>query len=240
MLFRSGTFIVNGAERVVVSQIHRSPGIIFEEDEEKRVTVLGKPMYFARMIPYRGAWVELEFDQNSLLYVRIDRKRKILASTFLRALGFESDEDILNLFADHEEVIITDEVVEASLHGKYLAKDIVDKSTGEVILEAGSEFTEEILKKLKLKSVNTVIIHRDPTIILTLKKDTIKTKKDAINLIYKILKTQEFIVQERAAGFLDELLFKSTRRYDLSRVGRYKILKKLSPFFDYLSTNKDF
>jgi len=240
LMTNTGTFIINGAERVVVSQIHRSPGIIFEEDEEKRVTALGKPMYFARMIPYRGAWVELEFDQNSLLYVRIDRKRKILASTFLRALGFESDEEILQLFADYEEVVLNDELIEISLNGKYLAQDVIDKSTGEVILEAGCELGEENLKKLKSKGVKALNIHRDPTILLTLKKDSVKTKKDAINLIYKILKTQEFIVQERAAGFLDELLFKSTRRYDLSRVGRYKILKKLSPFFNYLSTNKEF
>ena len=91
----TATFIINGAERVVVSQIHRSPGVIFEEDEEKRVSAYGKPLYFASMIPYRGAWVEFEFDQNSILYVRIDRKRKILATTFLRALGFESDSEIL-------------------------------------------------------------------------------------------------------------------------------------------------
>src|SRR3989339_2129407 len=112
LMTKTATFIINGAERVVVSQIHRSPGVIFEEDEEKRVSAYGKPLYFARIIPYRGAWVEFEFDQNSLLYVRIDRKRKILATTFLRALGFESDSEILELFTDAEELSLDESMTE--------------------------------------------------------------------------------------------------------------------------------
>jgi len=235
----NATFIINGAERVVVSQIHRSPGIIFEEDEEKRVSAYGKPLYFARMIPYRGAWVEFEFDQNSILYVRIDRKRKILATTFLRALGFESDSDILELFADHEEIVL-DEAQEEPLAGRFIAKDIADTKTGEVIVEAGKEVKDDILALLKDKKVKSIFVHRDPTILLTLRRDAIKTKKEAINLIYKILKTQEFIIQERAQVFLDELLFKSTRRYDLTMVGRYKIIKKLGPLFDHLDKLKKF
>ncbi|MCX5781251.1 MAG: DNA-directed RNA polymerase subunit beta [Elusimicrobia bacterium] len=244
----TATFIINGAERVVVSQIHRSPGIIFEEDEEKRVTALGKPIYFARIIPYRGAWVEFEFDQNGLLYVRIDRKRKILATTFLRTLDYEfkdgrdkkeiTDQDILELFTSPEDLNL-EEITAESLVGKFLFSDVVDKSTGEIIAEAGKEIKEEVLNKLKEKKIKHVSIHTDPTIYLTLEKDTIETKKDAINLIYKILKTQEFIVQERAAGFLEELMFKSTRRYDLSLVGRYKILKKLGPIFDKILGNKE-
>ncbi len=235
----TATFIINGAERVVVSQIHRSPGVIFEEDEEKRVTTYGKPIYFARVIPYRGAWVEFEFDQNSLLYVRIDRKRKILATTFLRALGFEADSDIMDLFQAHEDVPVDDNATE-NLIGKFTAKDIVDTGTGEVIFEAGKEIKDEVLQKLREKRINSVVVHRDPTILLTLRRDPIKTKKEAINLIYKILKTQEFIIQERAQGFLDELLFKSTRRYDLSLVGRYKIFKKLGPLFEALNKKKQF
>lgn len=234
----TATFIINGAERVVVSQIHRSPGIIFEEDEERRVSAFGKPLYFARMIPYRGAWVEFEFDQNSLLYVRIDRKRKILATTFLRALGFETDKDILELFENKGKILLNN--LPESLAGKYLAEDIVDKSTGEVMFEAGREVKEDVVKKLHEKKIDHMVIHNDPTILLTLKRDTIKSRKEAINLIYKILKTQEFIIQERAQGFLDELLFKSTRRYDLSRVGRYKILKKLGLFFKSLEKKKKF
>ena len=239
LMTKTATFIINGAERVVVSQIHRSPGVIFEEDEEKRVTAYGKPIYFARIIPYRGAWVEFEFDQNSLIYVRIDRKRKILATTFLRALGIEADNEILELFQDNEEVSV-DELPAEPITGRYLAQDIVDKSSGEVIFEAGKDIKDDFIPKLKEKKIKSFVIHRDPSMLLTLKKDPVKTKKEAISLIYKILKTQEFIIQERAAGFLDELLFKSTRRYDLSLVGRYKIFKKLGPVMTDLMKEKKF
>ncbi|MBN1621476.1 MAG: DNA-directed RNA polymerase subunit beta [Endomicrobiales bacterium] len=235
----TASFIINGAERVIVSQIHRSPGIIFEEDEEKRVSAFGKPLFYSRIIPYRGAWVEFEFDQNNLLYVRIDRKRKILATTFLKALGFESDSDILKLFYDPEEIVI-EEIESESLAGRFAANDIVDTSTGEVILESGKEVKDEFLQKIKEKKIKSIFVHRDPAILLTLKRDTVKSKKEAISLIYKTLKTQEFIIQERAEGFIEELLFKSTRRYDLSRVGRYKILKKLGPILTNLEKNKNF
>ncbi|MCL2485519.1 MAG: DNA-directed RNA polymerase subunit beta [Endomicrobia bacterium] len=231
----TATFIINGAERVVVSQIHRSPGVIFEEDEEKRVTVLGKPLYFARMIPYRGAWVEFEFDQNGILYVRIDRKRKIYATTLLRSLGFESDEEILSLFKESKEISL--DTPSAVLANEYLAEDIYDKATGEVIADAGKDLREELVKKLQAKGLTTVAVLKDASILLTLKKDSIKTQKEAVNHIYKVLKTQEFIMQERAQGFLEELLFKSVRRYDLTMVGRYKILKKLAPIYEYYAKN---
>ncbi|MDR1195903.1 MAG: DNA-directed RNA polymerase subunit beta [Endomicrobium sp.] len=231
----TATFIINGAERVVVSQIHRSPGVIFEEDEEKRVTVLGKPLYFARMIPYRGAWVEFEFDQNGILFVRIDRKRKIFATTFLRALGFETDEEILSLFRESKEVQL--DAPSANLANEYISEDIYDKATGEIIADAGKELKEELVKKLQNKGFASVNVFKDSTILLTLKKDTIKSQKEAVNHIYRVLKTQEFIMQERAQGFLEELLFKSVRRYDLTTVGRYKILKKLAPIFEYYAKN---
>ncbi len=231
----TATFIINGAERVVVSQIHRSPGVIFEEDEEKRVTVLGKPLYFARIIPYRGAWVEFEFDQNGILYVRIDRKRKIFATTFLRALGFETDEEILGLFREVKEVSLDASLT--SLANEYIAEDIYDKATGEIIADAGKELKEELVKKLQAKGFTNVNVLKDASILLTLKKDSIKSQKEAVNHIYRVLKTQEFIMQERAQGFLEELLFKSVRRYDLTTVGRYKILKKLAPIFEYYTKN---
>ena len=228
----TATFIINGAERVVVSQIHRSPGVIFEEDEEKKVTVFGKPMYYGRIIPYRGAWVEFEFDQNGILYVRIDRKRKILATTLLRAIGFENDNDILELFKETKEVSLVDNAPSA-LANECLADDIYDTATGEVLVDSGKELSEAVIEKIKAKGISTVKVLKDPTILLTLKKDSIKTQKEAVNHIYKVLKTQEFIVQERAQGFLDELLFKSVRRYDFTTIGRYKILKKLSPVYDF-------
>ncbi|GHT45479.1 DNA-directed RNA polymerase subunit beta [Endomicrobiia bacterium] len=230
----TATFIVNGAERVVVSQIHRSPGVIFEEDEEKRVTISGRPLYFARVIPYRGAWVEFEFDQNDIVYARINRKRKIFATTFLRALGFENDEEILNLFKEVKEVLLDDVLTSP---GGYLAEDVYDKSTGEIIADSWEELKEDLVKKLQAKGVTTVSVLKDTSIFLTLKKDTIKTQKEAVNYIYKVLKTQEFIVQERAQVFLEELLLKSVRRYDLTAIGRYKIFKKLHPIFKYYEKN---
>ncbi|GHT64803.1 DNA-directed RNA polymerase subunit beta [Endomicrobiia bacterium] len=230
----TATFIVNGAERVVVSQIHRSPGIIFEEDEEKRVTISGRPLYFARVIPYRGAWVEFEFDQNDIVYARINRKRKIFVTTFLRALGFESDEEILNLFKEVKEVSLDDILASPIV---YLAEDVYDKNTGEIIADSWEELKEDLVKKLQAKGVTTVSVLKDTSIFLTLKKDTIKTQKEAVNYIYKVLKTQEFIVQERAQVFLEELLLRSVRRYDLTTIGRYKIFKKLHPVFKYYEKN---
>ncbi|MDR3281617.1 MAG: DNA-directed RNA polymerase subunit beta, partial [Endomicrobium sp.] len=235
MMTETATFIVNGAERVVVSQIHRSPGVIFEEDEEKRVTVLGKPLYFARIIPYRGAWVEFEFDQSGILYVRIDRKRKIYATTFLRALGFESDTEILNLFKEVKDVSL--DSVLASLSVEYVAEDIYDESTGEVVADAGKELKEDLVKKLQAGGFSSVSVFKDVSILLTLKKDIVKTQREAVSYIYKVLKTQEFIMQERAQGFLEELLFKSVRRYDLTTVGRYKVLRKLASIFKYYENN---
>ena len=231
----TATFIINGAERVVVSQIHRSPGVIFEEDEEKRITVLGKPLYFARMIPYRGAWVEFEFDQNGILYVRIDRKRKIFVTTFLRSLGFRTDEEILNLFKEVKEVSL--DAALTSLTGEYIAEDISDENTGEIIADTGRELKGDLIKKLWARGFTKVTVFKDVSILLTIKKDTIKNQKEAINYIYRVLKTQEFVIQERAQGFLEELLFKSVRRYDLTKVGRYKILKKLAPVFKYYEKN---
>ncbi|MDR0977681.1 MAG: DNA-directed RNA polymerase subunit beta [Endomicrobium sp.] len=237
LMTNTATFIINGAERVVVSQIHRSPGVIFEEDEERKVSVLGKPLYFGRIIPYRGAWIEFEFDQSGVLYVRIDRKRKFFVTTFLRALGFEGDEQILNLFKDAKEVSLTS--ILASHFIEYLAEDVYDKKTGEVLAEAYKELKEDLIKKLQMREIEKVFVLKDISILLTLKKDVIKTQKEAVYHIYKILKTQEFIVQERAQGFLEELFFKSVRRYDLTIVGRYKILKKLAPVFKYYEKNFD-
>ncbi|MDR0401731.1 MAG: hypothetical protein LBH27_01885, partial [Endomicrobium sp.] len=231
----TATFIINGAERVVVSQIHRSPGVIFEEDEEKKVTLSGKSLYFARIIPYRGAWIEFEFDQNSVLYVRIDRKRKILATTFLRALNFETDEEIFNLFKEVKSVPIN--LISSS--NEYLAEDVF-KSTGEVIANAGTELKEDLIKKLEFEGFTKIPVLKDASILLTLKKDTIKTQKESISYIYKILKTHEFVVQEKAQGFLDELFLKSVRRYDLTTVGRYKILRKLTPIFEFYKKKFNF
>ena len=240
----TATFVINGAERVVVSQLHRSPGVIFEEDEEKKISSYGKKLYFARIIPYRGAWVEFEFDLNNALFVRIDKKRKIPATTLLRAMGIETDEKILSLFYKTEEVHLgskSEEVI-----GRVLARDVVDPSSGEVVLEASQEITKEKYLNLvdkKIKSVHALVLDpavNDVAIRNTLAKDPIKSRKEAMQMLYRVGRSQEFIVPEQAEQYLDSLLFKSIRRYDLTKVGRFKINRKLSPLLEELAKRKDF
>ncbi len=239
------TFVINGVERVVVSQLHRSPGVIFEEDEEKKISSYGKKLYFARIIPYRGAWVEFEFDLNNALFVRIDKKRKIPATTLLRAIGIESDSDILSLFYDIETFDILQGKPE-NIVGKIVAKDVVDTSSGEVVLEANKEITREVLLRFQDRKVKSVdVLKMDPqvndvAIRNTLLKDAIRTRKEAINSIYRVIRAQEFIVPEQAESYFDNMLFKSIRKYDLTKVGRFKINRKLKPFLEFLASRKEF
>ncbi|MFN3966268.1 MAG: DNA-directed RNA polymerase subunit beta, partial [Endomicrobiia bacterium] len=238
IMTESGSFIINGAERVVVTQIHRSPGVIFEEDEEKIISQLGKRLYKGSIIPYRGAWLDFEFDANNVLFVRIDKKRKIPVTVLLRAIGFESNEEILQIFYD-EEIVHKEKFSECV--GKILAEDAVDKKTGEVIREALQEIRKEHIKELEEKVDKVKVLKLDPelndlAILLTLKVDPTKSKKEAIDLIYKILRTPEFVTPEIAEGYLDSLFFKN-RRYDLTKVGRFKINKKLGKILTDLEKN---
>src|SRR4051812_4758471 len=124
----NATFVINGAERVVVSQLHRSPGVIFEEDEEKKISSYGKSLFFARMIPYRGAWVEFEFDLNNVMFVRLDKHKKLPATVLLRAIGLEADEEILRVFYDFDMIRLSD-VQDEAIAGRILASDVVLKGT---------------------------------------------------------------------------------------------------------------
>ncbi|HRY29484.1 MAG TPA: DNA-directed RNA polymerase subunit beta [Elusimicrobiota bacterium] len=245
LMTKTATFVINGVERVVVSQLHRSPGVIFEEDEEKKISSYGKKLYFGRLIPYRGAWVEFEFDLNNALYVRIDKKRKIAATTFLRAMGIETDADILSLFYETETLAL-ERVKPEEVIGRISARDVVDTSSGEVVLEVNREITREVFLRLQDRKVKTVdVLKLDPqlndvTIRNTLLKDTIRTRKEAIHAIYRVVRAQEFIVPEQAEAYIDNMLFKSIRKYDLTKVGRFKINRKLMPFFEALAARKDF
>lgn len=244
LMTENATFVINGAERVVVSQLHRSPGVIFEEDEEKKISSYGKNLYFARMIPYRGAWVEFEYDLNNALFVRLDKHKKLPATVLLRALGLESDEDILRVFYDMDTVKV--DGPDESMVGRVLAADVVLKGTGEVLFESNRELTREALAQLRAKKVQEIkLLVLDPavndvTIRNTLAKDNLKSRKDAVNMIYRVLRAQEFIAADQAESYLDNLLFKSIRKYDLTRVGRYKINKKLAPLADWVSTRPGF
>ncbi|MDD5656497.1 MAG: DNA-directed RNA polymerase subunit beta [Elusimicrobia bacterium] len=244
MMTDTASFIINGAERVVVSQLHRSPGIIFEEDEEKKISSLGKRLFFAKIIPYRGAWVEFEFDLNNILYVRIDRKKKFEATTFLRACGIETDSDILKIFYPYEEVAVSAQTMVGLLH-RIVVEDIVDQASGEVLHEAGKKITHEAIKRMLDKGVQSVKLltgdpeKDDPTILETLRKDKVKSVKEAQQDIYKKLRGQEFIVPGQAEAYLDNLIFKNLRKYDLSNVGRRKIHGKLHHFLWKLAVRRD-
>ncbi len=244
MMTDTASFVINGAERVVVSQLHRSPGIIFEEDDEKKISSLGKKMFFAKIIPYRGAWVEFEFDLNNCLFVRIDRKKKFEATTFLRACGIEADSDILKIFYPYEEADVNSDTMVRLLH-RISVEDVVDQATGEVLLEAGKKVTHEAIKRMLDKKVEKIRLltgdpeKEDPTILETLRKDKIKSVKEAQQDIYKKLRGQEFIVPGQAEAYLDNLLFKNLRKYDLSKVGRHKVATKLHAFLWKLAARKD-
>ncbi len=245
LMTETATFVINGAERVVVSQLHRSPGIIFEDDEEKNISSYGKKLFYARIIPYRGAWVEFEYDLNNALFVRIDKKRKVPASTLLRAMGMESDAEILKTFYEYETVELESKSAE-SLVGRICAEDIVDKSNGEILIEANREITRDVLAKLHEKKVKSVVVLvldpalNDVSIRNTLAKDPHKTKKEATQALYRILRAQEYIAPDQAESYIDNLLFKSVRKYDFTRVGRYKVLRKFAPMLQALSERKDF
>lgn len=246
LMTENGCFVFNGAERVIVSQLHRSPGVIFEEDEEKKQSTVGKQLFFARIIPYRGAWVEFEFDLSNTLWVRLDRKKKILATTFLRACGLENNSEILKTFYPFETVDVSMENAEHII-GRYAAEDVIDKSSGEVLWNLDEHHTTPIDDKaLKLfverKVKNVVLIagnprQENPAILFTLenRREHSKSAKEAQQEIYKKLRGQDFVVKEQVESFLDNLLFKNLKRYDLSYVGRYKINKKLMPLYERLA-----
>ncbi|MBI3012342.1 MAG: DNA-directed RNA polymerase subunit beta, partial [Elusimicrobia bacterium] len=194
---------------------------------------------------YRGAWVEFEFDLNNALYVRVDKKRKLPATTFLRALGFESDAQILKLFYEVEPVSF-DRVRVEDVVGRICAEDVVDKTSGEVLVEANRELTRELFAKLQEKGIHAVtLLKMDPALLdvaihNTIAKDPYKTKKESTQAIYRILRAQEYIAPEQAETYLDSILLNSIRKYDFTRVGRYKILKKFLPLFKDLAGRKDF
>ncbi|MBU2572633.1 MAG: DNA-directed RNA polymerase subunit beta [Elusimicrobia bacterium] len=247
----TGSFIFNGAERIVVSQLHRSPGIIFEDDDEKKQSVLGRALYYARIIPYRGAWVEFEYDLDNVLWVRLDRKKKILATTFLKASGLETNAEILQLFYTAVEVSVNPGN-SANIIGHYAIEDVVDTKTGEVIwnleekaAQAIDEKTFKIISERKISKVRLIKgspKDDNPGIILSLEgKNQPKNASDARYEIYKKMRGQDFIVKQQADEYLDNILFKSLRRYDFSIVGRYKAQRKLTPLYEELAgTDKRF
>ncbi len=222
-----GTFIINGAERVIVSQLHRSPGVAFAQTLHPN----GTPIYSARIIPFRGSWVEFATDINNVLYVYIDRRKKFPSTTLLRALGYENDEQILNLFELIEDV--TTKQLSVDKHaGRVVANDVIDLQTGEIYASKDSELNEEIILSIKGSSVQKIQLLSSETsleqdlIINTLKKDTSKTKEEALYAIYRQLRSGEAPDMDTAFGLIDKLFF-NEKRYDLGDVGRFRMNDKL-------------
>ncbi len=247
----NGTFIINGAERVVVSQLHRSPGVFFGSS----VHANGTQLYSARIIPFKGSWIEFATDINNVMYAYIDRKKKLPVTTLLRAIGFESDKDILQIFDLAEEVKVNKTNLK-KLIGKKLAarvlkswtEDFVDEDTGEVvsiernevILDRETTLDEENITAFMESGDPSVLVHRDDSstsdfsiIFNTLQKDPSNSEKEAINYIYRQLRNADPQDDSTAREVINNLFF-SDKRYDLGEVGRYRINRKLN-----LSTDMD-
>ncbi len=221
-----GTFIINGAERVVVSQLHRSPGISFETD----VHLNGKLLQGFRIIPDRGSWIEIQFDTNDLLYVYLDRRkrrRKFLATTFLRALGYPSDEEVAALFYKIENLKLTAKLDEEELSTKVLLQDYVEGET--IIARAFEPLTLAVIRDLlnaKVTTVKVVDIKEDDTIMKSLRRDPAHDEDEALKDIYRKLRPGDPPTVQNSRGMLKRLFF-DAKRYDLGRVGRHKIQQKL-------------
>ncbi len=247
----NGTFIINGAERVVVSQLHRSPGVFFGSS----VHTNGTPLFSARIIPFKGSWIEFATDTNNVMYAYIDRKKKLPVTTLLRAIGFESDKDILSIFNLAEEVKANKTNLKKAI-GKRLAarvlrswtEDFVDEETGELttiernekIIEREEELTAENIELILETGVETILVHKEDTntsdfsiIFNTLAKDPSNTEKEAVTYIYRQLRNAEPADDMSAREVINNLFF-SEKRYDLGDVGRYRINRKLG-----LNTNPD-
>ncbi|MDR1005770.1 MAG: DNA-directed RNA polymerase subunit beta [Bacteroidales bacterium] len=240
-----GTFVVNGAERVVVSQLHRSPGVFFGTSLHNN----GMQLYSARIIPFKGSWMEFTTDINNIMYAYIDRKKKLPITTLLRAIGYETDKDILEIFNLAEEIKVSKTNLKKVIGRRLAARvvrtwieDFVDEDTGEVvsidrteiIIDREVELTEEYIDAVLDAGIKTILIHNsdasasDYSIIFnTLQKDTANNAKEAVEYIYRQLRNAEPPDEETARGIIDKLFF-SDKRYDLGDVGRYRINKKLN------------
>jgi DNA-directed RNA polymerase subunit beta len=221
-----GTFVINGAERVVVSQLHRSPGICFEQS----VHLNGKILYSFRIIPDRGSWLEVQFDTSDLLYIYLDRRkrrRKFLATTFLRAIGYSSDEEIIKLFYNIEDLALNEDLEEEELSTRVLIADVRD---GDILVARAFEpLTKAIVRQimaLGIQKVKVVDTKDDDTIIKALKKDPAHDEEEALKDIYRRLRPGDPPTVPNARSLLKRLFF-DPKKYDLGRVGRYKINQKL-------------
>ncbi len=240
----SGTFVINGAERVVVSQLHRSPGVFFGQSFHAN----GTKLYSARVIPFKGSWIEFATDINNVMYAYIDRKKKLPVTTLFRAIGFERDKDILEIFDLAEEIKVSKTGLKKYIGRKLAARvlntwheDFVDEDTGEVvsierneiILDRDTIIDKDNVEEIIDSNVKSILLHKednnqaDYTIIHnTLQKDPTNSEKEAVEHIYRQLRNAEPPDEDTARGIIDKLFF-SDQRYNLGEVGRYRMNKKL-------------
>ncbi|MEJ6557724.1 MAG: DNA-directed RNA polymerase subunit beta [Flavobacteriaceae bacterium] len=240
----SGTFVINGAERIVVSQLHRSPGVFFGQSFHAN----GTKLYSARVIPFKGSWIEFATDINNVMYAYIDRKKKLPVTTLFRAIGYESDKDILEIFDLAEEIKVSKAGLKKVIGRKLAARvlntwheDFVDEDTGEVIsierneiiIDRDTVIEKQHVEEILATSVKTVLLHKEDAhmsdyaiIHNTLQKDPTNSEKEAVEHIYRQLRNAEPPDEETARGIIDKLFF-SDQRYNLGEVGRYRMNKKL-------------
>jgi DNA-directed RNA polymerase subunit beta len=240
----SGTFVINGAERIVVSQLHRSPGVFFGQSFHAN----GTKLYSARVIPFKGSWIEFATDINNVMYAYIDRKKKLPVTTLFRSIGYESDKDILEIFDLAEEVKVSKTALKKILGRKLAARvlntwheDFVDEDTGEVIsierneivIDRDTVIEKDHIEEILEANVKTILLHKEDAhmsdyaiIHNTLQKDPTNSEKEAVEHIYRQLRNAEPPDEETARGIIDKLFF-SDQRYNLGEVGRYRMNKKL-------------
>ncbi len=242
-----GTFIINGAERVVVSQLHRSPGVFFGQSVHSN----GTPLYSARIIPFKGSWIEFATDINNVMYAYIDRKKKLPVTTLLRAIGFESDKDILDIFELADEVKVNKANLKKAIGRKMAGRvvktkqeDFVDPDTGEVVsiertevvVERQMELTQDLVDRILDSGAERILLHKEQSessdmldcslILNTLDKDPSNSEQEAVNYIFKQLRNADPADYASAREVINNLFF-SEKRYDLGDVGRYRINRKL-------------
>ncbi|MFK4786002.1 DNA-directed RNA polymerase subunit beta [Fusobacterium sp. MFO224] len=235
-----GTFIINGAERVVVSQLHRSPGVSFDKDINLQI---GKDLFVGKIIPYKGTWLEFETDKNDFLNVKIDRKKKVLATVFLKAIDFfNTNEEIMDQFLETKELDLTtyyeeykdkQELVDAlklELEGSFLKEDVVNEEDGEFIGEAQAYINEEVILNLIENKVLNIVIYkvtpREKVLANSLLNDTTVSKEEAVTEVFKKLRPGDLVTVDSAKSLIRQMFF-NPQRYDLEPVGRYKLNKRL-------------
>ena len=239
-----GTFVINGSERIIVSQLHRSPGVFFDQSMHSN----GTKLYSARIIPFKGSWIEFATDINNVMYAYIDRKKKLPVTTLLRAIGYNSDKDIIDIFGLADEISADEETLRQNAGRALAAKvlktwteDFEDEDTGEVIpiertvplVERGEILDDDTIERIADTGVSTILLQKDEVgaaeysiIFNTLQKDPTNTEIEAVNYIYKQLRNSEPPDESTARDVIDKLFF-SEKRYDLGAVGRYRLNKKL-------------